>query len=146
MNSASAQVGKDIVTQCNKCKMNLSHIVVSLKENGNVAKVKCNTCKSVHMFRDKSASPKAAKKQTNVSKFLQEIARRKDPSKNSDDFDSRVSLCANPKSYTIKEKFSVGDVIQHPQFGPGIVSSSLEKDKIIVQFKTIQKMLIHNKH
>lgn len=51
---------------------------------------------------------------------------------------------AKPKSYSIKEKFDVGDIIDHKKFGPGIVQEFID-DKISVLFQHEIKTLVHGK-
>ena len=54
MNTAASEivVGKEIVSYCTKCKMDLGHTIVAMK--GAVpARVICRTCKSEHNFKVK---------------------------------------------------------------------------------------------
>lgn len=44
-------VGRDVVCFCGKCRLNLSHTVVTASGNDKPERVKCNTCKSEHAFR-----------------------------------------------------------------------------------------------
>ena len=44
-------VGRDVVCFCGKCKLNLSHTVVTANTKGQADRVLCNTCKSEHSFR-----------------------------------------------------------------------------------------------
>lgn len=44
-------VGRDVVCFCGKCKLNLSHTVVTSNTKGQADRVLCNTCKSEHSFR-----------------------------------------------------------------------------------------------
>lgn len=138
MNNTTHRVGKDILSLCTKCKLTLGHIIVSMVDATTVSKVKCNTCQSVHRFKDPTTSkltrkklPNLLKKQTPSIHNIWEEAMKKPQ-------DSR-------KPYSFKEKFVQGDVIEHPTFGPGVVDSTLEKDKIRVIFQSNEKTLLHNK-
>jgi DNA-directed RNA polymerase subunit M/transcription elongation factor TFIIS len=44
-------VGRDVVCFCGKCRLNLSHTVVTANGNDKPERVQCNTCKSEHAFR-----------------------------------------------------------------------------------------------
>jgi hypothetical protein len=48
---SSTLVGRDVVCFCGRCKLNLSHTVVTANSKGNADRVLCNTCKSEHTFR-----------------------------------------------------------------------------------------------
>jgi len=54
---SNSVVGRDVVCFCGRCKLNLSHTVVTATPNAQPNRVMCNTCKSEHAFRgSKSAS------------------------------------------------------------------------------------------
>lgn len=44
-------VGRDVVCYCGKCRLNLSHTVVTASAKNQPDRVQCNTCKSEHGFR-----------------------------------------------------------------------------------------------
>lgn len=44
-------VGRDVVSFCGRCKLNLGHTVVTVNSKGQPDRVLCNTCKSEHAFR-----------------------------------------------------------------------------------------------
>ena len=48
----------------------------------------------------------------------------------------------NPRSYSPKETFVLNDVIEHKQFGVGIVMGFKEGRKIIVVFRDTTRILI----
>ena len=49
------------------------------------------------------------------------------------------------RSYSIREKFEVGEVIDHKTFGRGVVQEILSNEKIEVVFEDQVKTLMHNK-
>lgn len=51
--SAKSQslVGRDVVCFCGKCRLNLSHTVVTVRAKDHPDRVQCNTCKAEHAFR-----------------------------------------------------------------------------------------------
>ena len=49
------------------------------------------------------------------------------------------------KDYTIKGSFQMGDVINHPTFGQGIVEKLIDDNKIEVLFQDDYRTLMHKK-
>ncbi|MCR9204011.1 MAG: hypothetical protein NXH75_05515 [Halobacteriovoraceae bacterium] len=56
-----------------------------------------------------------------------------------------ASSSSKSQKYSLKEKFELGDIIDHPKFGPGIIDKLIDADKIQVIFRHDIKTLIHNK-
>ncbi len=52
---------------------------------------------------------------------------------------------ADSRSYSIKNKFEIGEVIDHKTFGRGVVKSHIDNEKIEVIFETEIKTLVHGK-
>ena len=52
---------------------------------------------------------------------------------------------AKSQAYSPRTQFSVGDIIDHVKFGPGIVERTIDNNKIEVIFRHDIKVLIHNK-
>lgn len=132
-------VGKEALSYCSKCKLALSHIIVSMTDPSTIAKVKCNTCGTIHMYRDpstkakkvrsKSLIPGARSKSVSVSElWMEEIGKNQN----------------KPRSYSIREKFEIGDIIDHKTFGPGVVQDLVD-GKISVLFQHEIKVLVHDK-
>jgi hypothetical protein len=135
-------VGKEVLSYCTKCKLVLAHIIVSMKNHSNIGKVLCSTCKSTHAYKDPSAvKTKGAKK----------AAANSGGHKSSENSIADLWLSAvnnttsKSKNYTIKDKFLLGDIIDHPSFGPGVVDKIIDNDKIQVIFRHDIKTLVHGK-
>jgi hypothetical protein len=132
-------VGKDVLSHCTKCKLNLGHTIVAMKDSKHIAKVKCNTCGTIHAFKDPSLTKhsKTRTKKTSIS-----------PSKVisvSDLWMEKMSSTRKKSTpYAMDGKFHEGDVIDHVKFGPGIVEKVVD-DKIEVIFRHEIKTLVHNK-
>ena len=136
---AQLGVGKEALSYCNKCKLALAHIIVTMKSDTSIGKVQCKTCSSTHAYKDpsgvkasKTKGGKKAKKsaQDSISDiWMEKVATSKSKSQN----------------YSIKTKFELGDIIDHPKFGPGIIDKLIDSDKIQVIFRHDIKTLIHNK-
>lgn len=48
---SASRVGHDILAYCNRCKMNLTHTIVTIEANNKAGRVQCNTCKSEKQYR-----------------------------------------------------------------------------------------------
>ena len=134
-------VGKEIVTHCSKCKLDLAHLIVAMKDPATPHKVMCNTCKSTHAFKSKKvASPSAARKKATRKPRVtteQKIINAWE--------EAMGKLEGDPIKYSIKHKFEIGDILEHPNFGTGVVDKALDANKVEVTFKGIIKVLMHNK-
>lgn len=133
-------VGKDVLSYCTKCKLNLGHTIVAMKDSKHIAKVKCNTCNTIHAYKDPSTSSKQNKTRTRKSEGS--------PSKVISVSDLWMEKMSNTKKkstpYAMDNKFQEGDIIDHSKFGPGIVEKVVD-DKIEVIFRHEIKTLVHNK-
>ena len=130
------KVGGDVLSYCGKCKMELAHVIIAMIDT-RPAKVQCKTCRSPHNYRPGEPAHKtsAPKKQRVPKTYVKasEYWEKKMGEKNSDDL----------RPYSIKDKYVLGDVIQHPKFGMGIVELVQTNGKITVLFRDGEKILVH---
>ena len=134
-------VGKEVLSHCNKCKLALAHIIVVMKTESTIGKVKCKTCGATHVYKDPS---KVKAKKVTTSKLGRASAKTAESI--SDIWMNALNKStAKSKDYTIKEKYSIGDIIDHKSFGPGIIDKMIDNNKIQVIFRHSIKVLIHNK-
>jgi len=141
MNAIS--VGKEVLSQCNKCKLTLAHIIVTMKAN-NPDKVMCKTCKGTHTYKD----PSAAKAKTSVEKIVKRAksSSRKVSESVGELWNKAMSKSTNaPQDYSMKASFQLGDVIAHPTFGNGIVEKLIDNNKIEILFQDDYRTLMHKK-
>lgn len=130
-------VGKEVLSNCTKCKLNLAHIIVVMKSDKTPGKVQCKTCQSVHAYKDpftKRISTKTGKRTKTVDRPVAEVwaeALEKSPP-------------GDALKYSIKTKFALGDVISHPTFGDGVIEKTKDGNKIDVIFESDIKTLVHN--
>jgi hypothetical protein len=132
--------GKDVLSFCTKCKLNLAHTIVAMKDAKSIAKVKCNTCQSLHAYKDPSVSSanKTRTKKTASTGNTKIISI-------SDLWMEKLNkTTSKSQPYGIDQKYKEGDVIDHTKFGPGIVQS-VKADTIEVVFRHEIKTLVHNK-
>ena len=107
-----------------------------------IAKVECKVCGAKHKYRPpKSEKAKPAKKKTAKAKppkktktqlkaeaLFEEVMEGRDPS--------------TAKSYAMTELFKKDELIDHPTFGLGVITSITLPNKIKVTFKEGSKLLI----
>lgn len=136
--------GKEVLSFCNKCKLTLGHTIMAMKDVDTIGKVMCNTCKSIHAFKDPNAPEKSTTKKVVAKKTRKPRVSKTDQSIMQ--WEKSVAFVeTNRIPYSPKRSFVKGDLISHVKFGDGIVEANLEADKIEVLFKTGIKILIHNK-
>ena len=139
---STVAVGKDVLSYCTKCKLTLSHIIVSMKDARTISKVKCNTCGSMHAYKAPSTAitkTKAVSKKTATKTAIQ--AKTQPISEIWMEALNKSNKKSQP--YSPKSKFTVGDIIDHVKFGPGIVQSIVDNTKIEVVFRHEIKTLVH---
>lgn len=136
-------VGKEVLSYCNKCKLTLAHIIVTMKSDSVIGKVQCKTCTGTHAYKDPSAV-KASK--TKRGSKVGKTSKKTTQNSISDIWLEKVaSATSKSQKYSIKTKFELNDIIDHPKFGPGIVDKLIDADKVQVIFRHDVKTLIHNK-
>lgn len=134
-------VGKEVLSYCNKCKLTLAHLIMTMKSESTIGKTECKTCKNTHAYKDPSAV-KATKTKRGAS-----VKKKGAPQESISDIwmDKIASATAKSQEYSLRMKFQLGDIIDHPKFGPGFIEKLIDTDKIQVIFRHDIKTLIHNK-
>lgn len=131
--------GSEIITYCSSCGLNLRHVIVAHRDgnSGPVAKVRCNTCNKIHSFRNApgtakvpgSATPREKPRIIPVAvEWREQLSQRQ----------GQPSV-----AYAPSQDLNVGDVIEHPTFGCGIVRSLKDGNKCEVLFQHDVKVLVH---
>ena len=135
--------GHDIDTYCSRCKLDLAHVIIAVTA-GQPVRVVCKTCNSEHAFR------KPKRKTTGVTKRASTT--KKTPAApqgplSSEAYHQMLSGrdLSRSRRYTIKETFTVDDVVDHKKFGIGLVTKMLGDQKIEVTFREGIKILIHDR-
>ncbi len=138
----SAGVGADVEALCSKCG-DVWHVVVA-KVGEQIAKVQCKECGAYHRYRSSSekAAPKArASSAAGASRprvTRAPVERFEKPAVAAD-------LSRAIRRYSALERFAVGDRIDHPTFGQGVVEASPEPGKVTVFFAVGRKVLVQAK-
>lgn len=139
-------VGKEVLSYCSSCKMDLSHTVVAM-QGDRIRKVQCRTCKKEHMYKAAKGindPAEAPAKATRAARGSKAAAAPKSTPIEVEWEKLMAQYKNNPvKSYSAKGQFQTGDRLNHPSFGDGIVGKLVYPNKIEVVFRTDLKVLIH---
>lgn len=137
MSSTRLKVGADILYDCPRCGLKLGHRILAMV-GSEPARVRCNTCQSERNYRRKSEGTRrvtesAAErgKGTRKSHHSQEIYQTK----------LKESLMRTPYPYTIQISPTAGDVIDHKNFGRGVVLKVIPPDRAEIIFSDSTRVL-----
>lgn len=136
----SAAVGADIEALCSKCG-DVWHVVVA-KVGEQIVKVHCKQCGGDHRYK----SPHGAPKEKRMPSMFAEKAPR-EPKAPVERFEKpavAADLTKPVRTYRASEKFEVGERVDHPNFGQGVVETA-EPGKITVFFGTGRRVLVQSK-
>ena len=139
------KVGGEVDAFCTKCKLVLAHTVLAVWA-GQIKRVRCNTCMGEHGYRRGAPGASAAKPAHPRATAAPKSKAAAEPTVPR----SYVELLAgrgasSARRYNLKEKFAVGELVQHPSFGLGVVGAARGLEKIDVAFPGGVKTLLHNK-
>lgn len=127
------RVGGEVDAFCTRCRLTLAHTVLAMV-GSKLARVRCNTCGGDHAFRGEpgvrpSSTPRAPRAERVVVGFEQLLGEKD---------------LSQARRYSPRETFAVGEVLDHPSFGLGIVQA-VRGDKVDVSFKASGKTLVHGR-
>ena len=117
---------------CGKCKMILAHTIEAMI-GSKPARVHCNTCNSQHAYKASEPSkttPRASGGGTRPGRYKTLLA---------------SSDTAAAKTYSPKDTYREGDVLQHSVFGVGVTTAVKDISKIEVLFENGPKTLVHGR-
>jgi hypothetical protein len=133
----TAAVGADVEALCSKCG-DVWHVVVA-KVGDQIAKVQCKQCGAYHRYKSPHGAP-TAKRQPAAIRAPREakpVERFEKPAVTAD-------LTRPTRPYRASEAFEVGDRVEHPSFGQGVVEVA-EPGKITVFFASGRRVLVQAK-
>jgi hypothetical protein len=134
-----AKVGGEVDSFCSKCELVLAHTVIAMVLAKPV-KVRCNTCQGEHRYRP---APGVVAEGASVAK--RKAARPAREKKVEVSFEELLAARKRPAvPYAPKRTFVVDDVVDHPTFGLGFVTS-VRTDKVEITFRGDVKVLIHGR-
>ena len=128
---SSSNVGEDLDAWCNKCKLELAHVVVA-KKSGYPVRVECKTCKNTHAYR---TGPPGTKRG----------AIKRTPVKSDFDLAMDGRDLSDAQEYGIDKVFDKGDIIDHKTLGIGLVTGTIGLGKIDVLFTEGVKRMVHRR-
>jgi hypothetical protein len=141
-------VGKEILSYCTRCKMDLSHTIMSMI-GGIPSRVMCRTCKSEHNYKPKKGvkEPGAVAASRGSPGTTTRAPRESKAEKTVPiEVEWMKQINASGKAirqYAANEAFQAGDRISHPTFGEGVIQKLIYPNKIEVIFRMDLKTLIH---
>src|SRR5262245_327611 len=87
------QLGGDVDAYCGKCKEVREHVIAAVNPDGSIGRVECRTCRSNHIYRERSART--------TTRSSTRGAKKESDSVNED---------AGPlRAYSMQERFATGD-------------------------------------
>jgi len=122
-----SQVGGDVDTYCGKCKETREHVIAAVNADGSIGRVECRTCRSNHIYRERSARTTTTRSSTRGAKK---------------ESGSVLDEVGPLRAYSMQERFAAGDRVDHPKFGVGLVVE-VRAGKIDVKFGREVKTLVH---
>jgi hypothetical protein len=132
----SVATGADIEALCSKCG-DVWHVVVA-KVGEEIVRVLCKECGAQHRYRHPNKAPSARKSATasrpSTPRAQKVVARFDAPAVAAD-------LSKAVRTYKASERYVVGERVEHPTFGQGVVES-LEPGKMTVFFAVGRKVLV----
>lgn len=143
----STETGSEVLAYCGSCKMDLTAVVVA-KVGSKIARVMCKTCKGERTYKapkgvaepGTAAPKKASKKKSDSSDTAQGVSIEAEWTR------LMKESGKNPRvKYSAKSKLVLGDVVEHPTFGEGIVMRVAHPDKAEILFRSDLKLLIHSR-
>ncbi len=149
----SVAVGKDVEASCRKCG-EVWHVIVTMAA-GVITKVQCKECGGNHKYKPPAGEERvdavaAKKKPTTVRKTAKRKATKKGASKLAPGQlpDAPLvdpDLSRPVRDYDVGEVFELGDRVDHPRFGHGVVEKITGPGKISIFFESGRKTLAHNR-
>ena len=138
------QVGSNVDSWCTKCKLMLAHTIEAIVESV-PKKVQCNTCASKHVHRPYAPGEKPKTTRTTRGTSAAAAKRMMSGVIKASDYDTLMKGrdVADAVSYSFREKYVKGDMINHIKFGAGLVLVDKGSNKVEVIFEEGPKTLVH---
>lgn len=142
----SPGVGADVEALCSKCG-DVWHVVVA-KVGDKIVKVHCKQCGGDHRYKSPHGAPAAAKLPAAIRppKEAKEPRAReaKAPVERFEKPAVAADLTKPTRTYRASEAFEVGERLDHPSFGQGVIEVA-EPGKITVFFASGRRVLAQAK-
>jgi hypothetical protein len=136
----TAAVGADVEALCSKCG-DVWHVVVA-KVGEQIVKVQCKQCGGYHRYKSPHGAPKEKRQPS-----LATPRPPREPKAPVERFEKpavAADLSKPVRPYRASEQFEIGDRVEHPSFGQGVVELA-EPGKITVFFASGRRVLVQAK-
>ena len=132
---ATHRVGGEVDATCTRCRMELAHTILAMV-GPKIARVRCNTCGSDHVYRGTQTASRAAASRPRAAPAEKTLV----------GWESQLAALdvAGAQDYRPDRTFAVDQVVRHPTFGLGIVRA-VRQDKMDVAFKSAERTLIQGR-
>ena len=140
----SATVGADVEALCSKCG-DVWHVVVA-KVGEQIVKVQCKQCGGYHRYKSPHGAPIEKRQPSPFAPSSRSSAPR-EPKAPVERFEKpavSADLTKPVRTYRASERFEIGERVEHPSFGQGVVETA-EPGKITVFFGTGRRVLVQAK-
>jgi len=143
----SAAVGADVEALCSKCG-DVWHVVVA-KVGEKIARVQCKQCSGYHKYKSPHGAPAEKKLPSAIrpqrdpeeARAAKAAKAPRAPVERFEKPSVAADLSKPARPYRASEKFEVGERVDHPNFGQGVVELA-EPGKITVFFATGRRVLV----
>jgi hypothetical protein len=148
------RIGSDVDSWCTKCKLILAHTIEAIVGE-DIKRVHCNTCLSKHIYRayepgnapkvTRTTSLKSSRTKTGVSRATKKIGVAGMMRASDYELILRGRDLTAVKRYSFRDQYGAGEVLQHIEFGLGVVTADKGSNKIEVLFQLGPKVLVHGR-
>jgi hypothetical protein len=142
----TAAVGADVEALCSKCG-DVWHVVVA-KVGAQIVKVQCKQCGGYHRYKSPHGAPKEVRQPSMFAPKAPRAAATPSSPKAPVERFAKPAVAADlskpSRTYRASEKFEVGERVDHPSFGQGVVEVA-ESGKVTVFFASGRRVLVQAK-
>jgi hypothetical protein len=127
------RVTGEVEAWCGPCDQVRTHVIIAIVDDL-PAQVVCQACNSRHKFREGPARKKAEQARPAASTSHQPTAAEREAQKRAEEKKAHIeSLRAveNPRTYDPKERYKVGEVIEHVEHGRGKIENTLPRSLLV---------------
>ncbi len=141
MTEPDLTAGSEVDSYCLKCKDMTNHMIIAMAD-GAIAKVQCNACGGRHKYRAAKPSKSTKTKSTAGSRAVASTTLKEKKAAAAFEALLKGRETSEGKPYAMTAIFDKNEIINHPTFGLGVVTSIIPANKIEVTFKDGVKILI----
>ncbi|VAW35881.1 hypothetical protein MNBD_DELTA03-746 [hydrothermal vent metagenome] len=139
MTEPDLTAGSEVDSYCLKCKDMTNHMIIAMAD-GAIAKAQCNVCGGRHKYR--AAKPSKSKAKGTASRAAAGVTLKEKKATAAFEALLKGRDGSESKPYAMTAIFNKNEIINHPTFGLGVVTSIIPANKIEVTFKDGVRILI----